>query len=366
MKLKLAPHCLPGGEEDSRAWLPLKPSVAKFVYTYEPANSAPPEVLCVGKPDEAFLEHHPVLSDDPVALAQQYAAIVFAPLVKQWPRIDAWEGPNEVGIAPNEIDRMKWYVAFLAEFARQMQALGKRAVIGAWAVGTPEFSLWQYYGPVLQACRDYNAILSRHSYGPLNQWYSFRHRLDEVEFQKLGFSNTPLIISECGADGLGQPGWNKWRRMFGGDIAGYWNGYLQPFIKEIEKDPYVLGAALFTVGTGFASAWQDFDVAGVGLIPYLANYAQTLPPDAPPVVTDGNPPTEVLPSDLYRVKAQQLQARLFPWTGEAEPPVTRQLAPGEQVNVYGIYKPQGMTYGWGAIAPDSNQWVNMMYLERVA
>jgi hypothetical protein len=365
MRLKLAPHMLPGGETDTHDWLQLNPTVAKFVYNFDVAASAPPTVLCVGKPDEAFLVHHVVLSGDPVALAAQYTAEIFAPLVKQYPRIDVWEGPNEIAFAPDALDRFNWYAAFLAEFGRQMALLGKRAGLGGWAVGNPEFNLWAYYGPVLQACRDHKAILTRHAYGPLDQWYSFRHRNDEAAFQKLGFSNTPVIISECGADKLGNfPG--KWRDLWGADhVATYWNEYLLPFTQEIEKDPYVLGATVFTVGNGFSGVWNAFDVSGTGLIPHLAAYVQSLPPDPPAQPVDAPGAADVPSFELYRIKAQQLKARLHPWTGETEPPVTAQLTQGQTVKVYGIFKPEGMTYGWGSLSLDSDQWINMLYAERV-
>ena len=86
--------------------------------------------------------------------------------------------------------------------------------------------------------------------------------------------------------------------------------------------------------------------------------ALALPPDVPPA--------PAYPYSLYRVKAQKLNVRLHPWTGESVPQVVRQLAQGAQVQVFGIYKPEGMTYGWGALSPDSNEWVNMHYLDRLA
>ena len=364
MRLKLAPHMLPGGETDAQQWLQLNPAVAKFVYNFKPASTAPATVLCVGKPDENFLVRHVVLSGDPVALAGQYVTEVFAPLVKQYPRIDVWEGPNEIAFATNELDRIKWYASFLAEFGHQMALIGKRAGLGGWAVGNPDFSLWQYWGPVLQSCKDNNAVLTRHSYGPLDQWYSFRHRNDEAAFQKIGFSNTPVIITECGADKLGNfPG--RWHDVWGKNITAYWHEYLQPFTQELEKDAYVLGATLFTVGNGFSPIWNSFDVSGDGLVPLLAAYAQTLPPDAPPAPIDAPSPADTPAFDLYRVKAQQLKARQFPWTGETEPPVMQQLTQGDVVKVYGIYKPTGMTYGWGSLSLDSNAWVNMLFLDKV-
>ena len=357
MRLKLGPHYLPGGEALTQQWLQLKPAVAKFCYQFDLAKDADPNTLRVGRPDENFIGQHPLLSGDPLALARQMAQEVYAPLIAAHPAIDAWEGPNEIGCNPDQVAEMQWYSAFLGELGKQIQLLGKRACLGAWSVGSPELSLWQHYVPVLRACRDYGAILSRHAYGPLDQWYSFRHRQDEATFQQLGFAGTPLIISECGADRLGNfPG--PWRKVWGDRVEGYWQDYLLHFTQELEKDEYVLGATLFTVGTGFSEVWRNFDVADTRLVDLIAGYAQTLPPDVPPGAG--------YPYSLYRVNAQKLNVRLYPWTGESVPQVVRQLAQGEQVQVFGIYKPEGMTYGWGALSPDSNEWVNMHYLDRLA
>ncbi len=357
MRLKLGPHYLPGGEAFTRQWLQLKPAVAKFCYHFEVASDADPNTLRLGRPDESFIGHHPLLSGDPQALARQMAQEVYAPLIAAYPAIDVWEGPNEIGCNPDQVAEMKWYSAFLAELGKQIHVLGRRACLGAWAVGSPDFSLWQYYVPVLQACRDYDAILSRHAYGPLDQWYSFRHRQDQAMFQQLGFARTPLIISECGADHLGNfPG--TWRKVWGNRADSYWQEYLLQFTQELEKDNYVLGATLFTAGTGFSQVWRNFDVGDTSLVGLVAGYAQTLPPDLPLAPS--------YPYTLYRVKAVALNVRLHPWTGETVPPVIRQLKQGEQVKVFGIYKAEGMTFGWGALSPDSNEWVNMQYLERMA
>jgi len=360
MRLKLGPHFLPGGEDFTRQWLQLKPAVAKFCYRFELAGETDPHTLRLGRPDESFIGHHPLLSGDPLALAQQMAQEVYAPLIAHFPAIDVWEGPNEIGCNPDQVAEMKWYSAFLAELGKQIHLMGRRACLGAWAVGSPDFSLWQHYVPVLQACRDYGAILSRHAYGPLDQWYSFRHRQDEAVFQQLGFANTPLIISECGADRLGNfPG--TWRQVWGDRADGYWQEYLLHFTQELEKDAYVLGATLFTVGTGFAQVWRNFDVGDTSLVGILSGYARTLPSDEPPETL-----APTYPYSVYRVKTTLLNVRLYPWTGESVPAVIRQVKQGDEVQVYGIYKPQGMTFGWGSLSPDSNEWVNMQYLESSA
>jgi hypothetical protein len=223
--------------------------------------------------------------------------------------------------------------------------MGKRAALGAWSVGTPEFSLWEHYTPVLQACRDYNAVLSRHSYWPLNQWYALRHRLDELEFQKLGYINTPVVLSECGADGIGGMG-GQWRALWGDDVGEYYSDYLKPFESELQKDCYVLGATLFTVGTGFSPAWQPFDVSGTNL---------------PQIIAADNPPP---PQGGYThiVNASALNVRAHPWTGDKEPPILWILPNAALVRVYGVYCPDGMQSRWASISPCSDGWVSARYL----
>lgn len=357
--LKLGPHMLPGGESDTGSWLSLKPTVVKFFYELYLANDAPAETLCLGRPEENFIGMHPMLSGDPVILACEMARDVYAPLIKAYPAMDAWEGPNEVN--PSTVEEMQWYSAFLAELGKQIYLLGKRAALGAWAVGTPEMVMWQYYGPVLQACLDYRSILSRHSYGPLDEWYSYRHRKDEAEFRKLGYKNSPLIISECGGDNLGDQELrfrDHWGDQWSGNLEGYWLQYLKPFTEEISKDAYVIGATLFTVGTGFSDVWKPFDVAGHPQDKAsLSAIIQQYPPEV-----KNMPPAGA----THQVTATVLNVRQFPWSGTVEPPIVGTLLKDEYVTSYSLVKFGTMQYGWHDISTDSNRWVSGKYLKPIA
>ena len=255
MRLKLGPHFQDGGQTATQRWLALKPSVAKFCFRgFELAALADPGTLCVGRPsDDAFAPYH-VGQGDAATQARAMVARVFAPLVAAYPRIAVWEAINEPAISDRAT--MQWYAAFSAEFARQMHALGSRAGLGSWAVGCPDFAMWADWGPALRACRDYGAVLCRHSYAALDQWYSYRHRQDEIWFQQLGFANTPVIISECGVD---RPMAAGWKKLYGSEQE-YCDKWVLPFTLRVNQDSYVLGATLFTAGTGFASAWDNYNV----------------------------------------------------------------------------------------------------------
>jgi len=265
--LKLGPHYLPGGEDATIAWLRLKPAVVKFCYGgYEMSTLADPFTLTLGRPDERFLGSPGVPFGEgfPDVLARQFVREVYAPLAAAFPAIQVWEGPNEIN--PDTPRQMQWYGEFLYEFARQIHMLNRRAGIGAWAPGTPELEMWQGYTAALQACREFGAVLTRHSYGALDEWLGYRHRKDNEVFTKLGYPDLPVIISECGADRLGScPG--RWRQIYTSE-AEYWERYLKPFTAELDRDDYVLGATVFTVGTGFSQAWRDFDV-GMELVACL-------------------------------------------------------------------------------------------------
>jgi hypothetical protein len=193
----------------------------------------------------------------------------FPALVKAFPQVDIWCGPNEINLP--DLATMEKYAEFLVEFARLMSTLGKQAGLGQWSVGCPDFPQWAAWGPVLWACQTlqnggYNAVLTRHSYGPLDNFYLLRHRMDETWFNKLGFYGTPVYITECGADKLGgYPG--RFNDIWKGPnkIYDYYNNYLRPYEMELRKDAYVLGGHIFTCGNGQGRIWDSFDTAHLPL-----------------------------------------------------------------------------------------------------
>lgn len=275
-----------------------------------------------------------------------YSAPAFPDMIAKFPQVDIWEGPNEVAVSDK--DYMLKYATAMFYFADLMKQYGKRAGIGGWAVGNPDLGLWQYYRNALVAVKDFNAVLTRHSYGPLDVWYSYRHRQDELEFQKLGFTNTPVLITEYGADKLGNfPG--TWKEVWGDNIQAYWNDYLKAFEEEIGKDNYVLGAHLFTVGSG-GGPWNNFDVAHTALADAIV----------------ANPPVSQKPSGAtHMVTADVLNVRQFPWCGNATPMIMGTLGKGSYITSLDMVKFGGMTYGWHLISVNGNMWVSGKYLVAV-
>jgi hypothetical protein len=261
--MKLGPHYLSGGEESTFDWLRLKPSVAKFCFRgFEMANDAADETLCIGRPEESFIKS---LSGDAQALARQMAAEVYAPHIRYYPMIDAWEGPNEV--TPANAEEMSWYASFLAQLGYEISALGKTPVMGSFAVGNPDLALWRYYRPVLQMLKNTGGLHSRHSYGRLDEWFAFRHRKDQEAFRAMGF-NPRVVITECGLDVTKDQAGNiltePWRKTYSTEQE-YWQKWLKPFTIGVNQDDYVLGATVFTVGTGFSPVWNNFAVGRITL-----------------------------------------------------------------------------------------------------
>ena len=226
--IKIGPHAL---YCDPAPWLGVT-STVKLCYYLTPATYIPKGVLVVGRPEENFIGTHPVGTGDATALGAEFARTVYAPLIAAYSRVDVWEGPNEFN--PASYAEMVWYANFLAEFARQIHAMGKRAAIGSFATGTPELDLWAHYAPALRACRDYGAIHARHCYGTLDEWHSFRYRQDQAAFRAMGY-DPQVLITECGEDAPNPP----WRKKYGGDIGAYYREWVKPFTLSINQDPYI-------------------------------------------------------------------------------------------------------------------------------
>ena len=277
---KLGPHHLLGGR-DTIPWMQANPSVVKAVGDLGVLQFAPEGTLRLGRmADDGQLDgggfdaNRFATQISPMEMAQKYMTWL-EPYINLNPWVDIWEGPNEQVIENPSI--MAWYGAFLHEFARLMKFKGKRAGLGGWAVGNPkrELNLWPHYTRALQAVLDYNAVLTRHEYGPLDGFNSLRYRYDNAQFSMLGYGNLPVIISECGADDAG--GMTRWKTYYNGNINRYWSELLQPYSLAMEQDSYCLGGTVFTVGGG--ANWSGFDVDRTGLVDLVINFAENhVPP----------------------------------------------------------------------------------------
>lgn len=288
------------GGSDPQPLLDAGVTVHKFAFDFPIVNTG--AALTIGRPFEQ-LSVFDVGIGTPAQAALAYFNAYTLPLIIAHPNLKAIESPNEKVF--DWLADMRWYSEFLYEFSRLVKQMGRVPVIGNWAVGTPDnLRAWEKYGKALQATKDFGAILSRHSYGVLSQWYALRHRLDQIEFRKLGY-DPKVVITECGLDNIRDPNdesanTTPWRTYYGGDSRRYFEEWIKPFELELRKDSYIVGATLFTMGAGGNPAtWGDFDIANTDIVNRMAELSRQLgpinaPPAAPPPQVNMFPEVEFI------------------------------------------------------------------------
>jgi hypothetical protein len=227
--------------------------------------------------------------DWPEQMAPDAAARVYidANLAKYHlnPGIDYWEGWNE--FVPVTEARWKWYAAFEAARACDMQAIGLHAAIGGFVGGAPQYNEIPYFLPAIEAAHRCGAILTLHEGvsplpgcgvftgqagiipgapafpGVTMGYLMLRYRFWYEGFLKpRGWGDLPLVISELAVGGIvpGQdcngPGGASWKDFgafwvqhgVGPDGAQSWVNLLAWYDSELRKDPYVIGTTIFTAG----------------------------------------------------------------------------------------------------------------------
>jgi hypothetical protein len=207
--------------------------------------------------------------------------------------------------------------------------------------------LWPGFMGALQAAGQFDAVLGLHEYScpwlwwmtglyqmeasncvdPNNPnriegWTTLRYR--QVYRQYLrpnGLGDLPLAITEFGIDPMVNPKPEDAPDAAWRDLAGYWRkhktdtafdyaaakyppppGVVQPndpgqfyleqlkwYDRELQQDPYVIGATIFTFGS-FGGAWSRFDVTGdngigVALAQYVTQQKSAGPPPGPEAPT---------------------------------------------------------------------------------
>jgi hypothetical protein len=212
---------------------------------------------------------------------------------KRMAAIEAWEAYNEpIADTP---DKMKRLADFEAERTRILGEQGLRSVVGNFGAGQPPLELWPYFEPALAAIRQYNGYLGLHEYSaPVLQfragalqleatdpdqgdegWLTLRYRKVYRQYlTPLGYGDIPLLITECGVDGLVWPrpgppearGWldfvDMWRANgLRDDPPGVYMDQLIWYDENIRQDDYLKGAAVFLAGTN-DEQWESYDILG--------------------------------------------------------------------------------------------------------
>jgi hypothetical protein len=239
---------------------------------------------------------------------------------------DFWQGVNEPVVRSTEA--MQRLAEFEAERARIMSGHGFRVVVGSFGGGNPpQLAWWQQFLPALEAARQFNGALALHEYAwPTldheSPWYLLRHRKvygGEPTHNWAGLPShlhgAPLLITECGLDGLlEQPEPQGWKSLYGQDPARYLQE-LAWYDAELQKDPYVVGAALYCCCTADDPKWASYNIC-----PELA---QALARDAHPLYRPAQFPKPA-PHEKPKVPARPTQKEPLPAVAE---PVVETMLP---------------------------------------
>ena len=247
-----------------------------------------PETLIVGRVTLGQLD----LNRTDMAAEARRAVDAVLPIALDERRIglvDAWEGFNEP--VPGDEGQMQKLAALEAERTRLLAEQGLRSVVGNFGTGQPPLEWWPAFRPALEAAQAHGGFLGLHEYAAPTIWYhtnrqpldfgadaadegwlTLRYRKVYRQYLQAWGLDVPLLITECGVDGLvadrpGPPG-KGWK-----DFAGYWaelgmgwdtaGNYIEQlawYDRELQLDPYVVGATIFAM-TAFEE-WESYQLEG--------------------------------------------------------------------------------------------------------
>ena len=173
--------------------------------------------------------------------------------INSYSGFDCWEGYNEPVF--NDKDGMEWFSRFELKRMKLLETIGKKACIGNFAVGNPKIELWKYFTEALSYASNNGHYLALHEYGnpsmqSNSEWLSLRHRKVYNQYDL----TLPLVITETGIDTCGteECGWKS--KTNSDDFLNQ----LKWYDSELQKDSYVIGAAIFHYGF---HGWDSFEIS---------------------------------------------------------------------------------------------------------
>ncbi len=183
---------------------------------------------------------------------------------------------------------------FEAERTRLLAERGLRSVVGNFGTGQPPLELWEHFLPAVQAAKDHNGWLGLHEYSAPTMYY-LTTRADQGRYPGVGPGDTgwltlryrqvydqilrpkgldiPLIMTECGVDGLvterpGPPdaeGWQDFKQYWAENGYGMWGpgAYVEQLVwydEAMRQNDYVVGGCIFVMAG--SQGWQSYDILG--------------------------------------------------------------------------------------------------------
>lgn len=259
-------------------------------------------------------EHTPVdtvFNYDPLADAQNAFQQMRGITEKMRGLVTIWEAYNEIPIdtehplTDRERQKARNYNAFTVEMARLMHEAGMKYAAYSFSTGNPvHVELWDLLLEGLRAS-DYLAL---HEYIAPNEAFSdfdfgMCNRYREIYARIPEEARKPILITECGADYLGQQG-------FKGKISvPKYLAMMGQYDAKLMQDPYVIGATIFCYGIN-APQWKTYDIGGdfaKGLRDYMLN-TPTPPLENPIVIEKPKESADEKPREPGQLKLADVRA----------------------------------------------------------
>ena len=210
----------------------------------------------------------------------------FYPVYAANPHVARWIGPNEYVLRDSvAVERFN---AFHVRYIERMSALGHGVVCGQINTGWPRLRMFndpppypEALAPTLGALYAHGGLFSLHEYGPGDMRtgvgaHCLRYRNTRKELLAAGVVNLPdFVITETGIDvNTTDPNsdYNHWGWRHFTDWPGYFD-QLCWYSDQMEGDPYMLGASIFTV----ADDWFTFQINEAEAMPLADWIAQDEP-----------------------------------------------------------------------------------------
>ena len=304
-------------------------SMEHSVDTWSAAKQASPNTFIVGRhyvddPDQLFL-------DDPEGRAEQFFTAMKGDAEQMRGIYDAWMGYNESVVqSQDEAEKLS---RFYVRWGDLMRAAGFKSAAYSFATGNPargdprpDGSMEPNYWPFLAEGLRHCDLLSLHEYSAptMDVWSTFlclRYR--KVMDLLPPDARRQIVITETGIDGgagaANRPrqGWSKFT-----DAAGY-VATLKWYDTELQKDDYVIGAAIFLM-----NGWGIDGSFGMGDVTQIRDYIAQGGSPAPVVV---QPPAADQPASPTQPTQPQPQPSSPPVTVQS--PTTYTVQPGDTLSV---------------------------------
>lgn len=275
---KLGFHVNQVSEEVYRAIMKVRPPVIKTLHHdvgfWLRVKEAFPNAFIIGR---LYKEQQPY-APNPEERGRAFAEEILALEINRYKLIDAWESYNECLAPTPDVSEYELYDRFQAAFGERIKEAGLEPVGMNFGTGQYLGEDWVRYLPRTLETYTY---LGFHEYdwpdmwrlhneglaaGNGGMWLALRYRRIMGPVRKAYGNKHIVVITEAGLTQAVYPGRPDlgWRSEL--TEERYWES-LRWYNQELEKDDYVLGAAIFVVGA--QAPFHSFETLG-GIIDRIA------------------------------------------------------------------------------------------------